>query len=204
MKKNFKQKNKKENIFKKRGFTLLFAVLVSTLVLSVGASIISIALKQIILSGSARDSQFAFYAANTGIECALYLDIVGVDVSNGSATTTETVFATSTDSNSPSIGQPVKCADTSGIIIDNNDSDGIDSDGDLLPDDNWNLEDSNNSATTTFRALLGDDVSYCVDVSVSKYLDGDGRIKTIVNSRGYNTCDENSKRRIERGLRITY
>ena len=67
----------KKVIKKEKGFVLLFSVLVSVLVLAVGASIISISLKQVILSGTGRDSQFAFYAANTGAECALYWDLAG-------------------------------------------------------------------------------------------------------------------------------
>lgn len=58
-----------------RGFTLLLAALISSIVLALGSSIFVIAQKQIILSSLGRDSQFAFYAADTGAECALYWDI---------------------------------------------------------------------------------------------------------------------------------
>ncbi len=58
-----------------RGFTLLMAALVASIVLMLGSSIFSIAQKQIILSSIGRDSQFAFYAADTAAECALYHDI---------------------------------------------------------------------------------------------------------------------------------
>ncbi len=58
-----------------RGFTLLLAALVGSLVLSLGLSIVAIARKSITLSSIGRDSQFAFYAADTGAECALYWDI---------------------------------------------------------------------------------------------------------------------------------
>ena len=57
-----------------RGFTLLLAALVSSIVLAVGAAIFSIAQKQVTLSALGRDSQFAFYAADTIAECALYWD----------------------------------------------------------------------------------------------------------------------------------
>ncbi len=58
-----------------RGFTLLLAALISSIVLMLGSSIFSIAQKQVILSSIGRDSQFAFYAADTAAECALYHDI---------------------------------------------------------------------------------------------------------------------------------
>lgn len=57
-----------------RGFTLLIAVLVSGILLALGFAIFNIASKEITLSSSGRESQFAFYAADSGIECALYWD----------------------------------------------------------------------------------------------------------------------------------
>lgn len=59
---------------KSRGFTLLLASLVASIVLSLGMSIFELAQKSIILSSIGRDSQFAFYAADSGAECALYWD----------------------------------------------------------------------------------------------------------------------------------
>src|ERR1700733_8237439 len=76
-----------------KGFTLLFAVLVSSLILAIGLSVANLTIKEIQLSGTGRASQFAFYAADTGSECALYWDIKG---DNG-----ESIFATSTDSTLP-------------------------------------------------------------------------------------------------------
>jgi len=57
-----------------RGFTLLIAVLVSGILLSLGVAIYNIASKEVTLSSSGRESQFAFYAADSGVECALYWD----------------------------------------------------------------------------------------------------------------------------------
>jgi hypothetical protein len=59
----------------KRGFTLLLAALVASIVLALGSSIFTIAKKQVTLSSLGRDSQFAFYAADTAAECALYYDV---------------------------------------------------------------------------------------------------------------------------------
>lgn len=58
-----------------RGFTLLLAALVASITLSIGISIFEIAQKQITLSSLGKDSQFAFYTADTGAECALYYDV---------------------------------------------------------------------------------------------------------------------------------
>ncbi len=77
-----------------KGFTLLIAVLISGVLLAIGLAIFNITIKEILLSSSGRDSQFAFYAADSGIECALYWD------------QKEVGFATSTTST-------ISCNDTS-------------------------------------------------------------------------------------------
>ena len=61
--------------YTQRGFTLLMAALVASVTLALGSSIFAIARKQITLSALGRESQFAFYAADTGAECALYWDL---------------------------------------------------------------------------------------------------------------------------------
>lgn len=58
-----------------RGFTLLLAVLISGILLALGFALYNIASKELILSSTGRDSQFAFYAADAGVECALYWDL---------------------------------------------------------------------------------------------------------------------------------
>lgn len=63
-----------KNIQKNKGYTLLFAVMVSSLVLAVGISILNISKKEFLLSSSARESITAFYAADSALECAVYHD----------------------------------------------------------------------------------------------------------------------------------
>jgi|GEM_PF-356373 len=58
----------------RRGFTILFAVLIGSLLLSIGLFIAHLSLKEIVLSTAGRNSEIAFFAADTGIECALYWD----------------------------------------------------------------------------------------------------------------------------------
>ena len=57
-----------------RGFTLLIAVILTSVLLSVGLALLDISYKQVVLSSTARQSQYAFYAADSAIECALYWD----------------------------------------------------------------------------------------------------------------------------------
>jgi Tfp pilus assembly protein PilX len=58
-----------------KGYTMLFAVLVSSVVLSVGISILNINKKEYLLASSARESIVAFYAADSALECAAYHDL---------------------------------------------------------------------------------------------------------------------------------
>jgi len=62
--------------FKKgsRGFTLLLAALIASITLALGTSIFTIAQKEVALASIGKDSQYAFYAADTAAECALYWD----------------------------------------------------------------------------------------------------------------------------------
>lgn len=70
MKKLFRKQNE--------GFVALFTVLLAAVILSMALGISSIALKQIFLTASATDANKSFYAADSGIECALYHDLRGI------------------------------------------------------------------------------------------------------------------------------
>ena len=174
---------------KEKGFTLLFAVLLSVLVLSVGASVINIAMKQVILSGIGRESQFAFYAANTGIECALYWDYRD-----------DRVFATSSLSSS--------------YIYNKNDEEiegkvcGVQSIYRTYENEDTDIFDPGKSSelkgVSKFTIKFEDPIQYCSIVTVTKEKLLDGTMITTIESRGYNTCDKNNPRRIERGLQLSY
>ncbi len=57
-----------------RGFALLIAVIFMSVMLTFGLALGSLAYKQEILASSALESQYAFYAADAGMECVLYAD----------------------------------------------------------------------------------------------------------------------------------
>lgn len=59
------------------GFAMLFTVLVVSIILTIAIGIANITFKQGILSNLARDSQMAFFAADSGIECGMYTDFIG-------------------------------------------------------------------------------------------------------------------------------
>jgi hypothetical protein len=177
----------------------LFAVIVSTLVLAVGGSIINIALKQVILSGVGRDSQYAFYAANTGIECALYWDITGSIAGAGG-------FPTSTDFEVPN---SAGCAGTDNIFDARPLNEGgaeFDIEPEVVVDDMDGVEFTQSTfKLRNFQNIEGVNLEYCADVVVYKATDASGLVsETRIQSRGYNTCNIENPRRIERGLEMNY
>lgn len=167
----------------KKGFTLLFAVLVSVLMLSVGASIVNLSVKQIILSGSSRESQYAFYAANTGIECVYYWDLNPPAAGRVFATSSASVPLSSTD-DITCIGRSIYDDYEENVVIQ-----GLEV-----------TDDGGGFATSEFW-LTFDEVGYpyCAYVIVKK-----NGGETQIHSYGYNTCDLDNPRRIERGLRVNY
>ena len=85
---------------KKHGFTLLFASLVGSLLLSLGIATFNIILRELDLSAAARESPHAVYAADYGWECAFYHD-----------RKRPAVFATSTDSRAIPNPTTIRCRD---------------------------------------------------------------------------------------------
>lgn len=65
----------RRKIFKKeKGFALLFTIIVVSIILSIALSLSGIAYKESTFSVSAKSSNEAYFAADTGAECALYWD----------------------------------------------------------------------------------------------------------------------------------
>lgn len=150
---------------KTRGFTLFIAVIITGTLLLIVTGIANLAVRQALISHSSQESQYAFYAADTGIECALYWDVQNPSgVSAFSTTTGSTIFCNK-DANNPGNEWVVGGSDISVI----------------------------NSIT-----FMPD--PYCATVTVTKESDGG----TIVESKGYNTCDLTNPRRVERAVRATY
>ena len=56
----------------KQGFALLMTIIVVSVIISIGLSVLDLTLKQVRLSTNAKDSEIAFHAANAGVECARY------------------------------------------------------------------------------------------------------------------------------------
>ena len=91
-------------IKKNKGFVLLFAVTLAAIFLSIALGIASVSLKEVNFSTSVKNSNDAFYSADTGIECALYYDKTGVFVTGTSPSLTcnnTTITANESNSTTP-------------------------------------------------------------------------------------------------------
>lgn len=54
-----------------KGFVILFAVIISTIIMLISFGIFTVATKSTLLSANSREALAAFYAADGGVECAL-------------------------------------------------------------------------------------------------------------------------------------
>lgn len=69
-----------------KGFALLLSLIVVSVIVVVGLSILDLSIKQVRLSTSAKDSEKAFHAANAGMECARFTRRdLSDDMENGNA-----------------------------------------------------------------------------------------------------------------------
>jgi hypothetical protein len=172
----------KKPISTQSGYTLLFAVLVSVLVLGVAVFITGTARKQFILSSTVRDSMYSFYAADSGIECAaaaykagtLDLTLSSISIPCGGSSHSASPVSPPTIAPDSSLGFASSPAPSqvSGLII-------------ALPQNSCALLTITAGTTTS------------------------GVYQTVIESRGYNVgtsviCPQISSRTVERALRLVY
>lgn len=171
-------KNNKKNT---AGFTLLIAIVVTSMLLLVSFVIVDIALKQVVLSNDAMQSQYAFYNADTGTECALYWDLKNPGGVSAFATDTPGVIACNAGNN----GNPSTISTNSQTVP-------------TIPSEQSLIGGGGaGNPVSIFEVNLSQG---CVIVRVTKNTDN----STTIDSRGYNTCDLTSGNRLERGVTLTY
>ncbi len=169
------------------GFTLLIAVLVSSIMLSIGYSLVNLSVKQILLSAAGRESQFAFYAADAGIECALFYE-------NGAHTIDGlSIFDYQSTTNSVTCGVGGAIPLVRPAYIDS--SPGNPTVGTITS--SLSLQSPIVTRTTT--------PTPCVEIFGTRVYDKANQTSnTTIESAGYNTCDVNSPTRLQRSIRVNY
>ena len=160
-----------------RGIALYIAVTVTAVLVLVSFAIISIALRTVSISSAGKDSQEAFYAADSGSECAIFWDVknpTNPGQSAFSTTTSQVIYCNQDPTNNPI--NPTFPTNTVG--------------------------GGQSNATSTFH-LTFLPKPYCADVTVVKGYNGTVRT-TKIESKGYNTCDTTSPLRVQRAIRVNY
>lgn len=179
----------------KSGYTLLFATIVAALVLGVAAFTTNIVRKQYILSSTAVNSTYSFYATDSAIECA-------------AAAYTNGTLSSSTQASISCNGHTYEPIDwTSGLANGVDISDGF---------------SGNLSKISALGISLQNGSKYnCALISVRDGLNVDGSAQTVIDVQGYNlagnltftsnspslilgSCPQTSPRTIERALRLVY
>ena len=77
----------KKNIKNKKGIVLVLALIITSIIFTIALGAISISIKESNLSTSVKDSDDAFFAAESGAECGLYNDIGGIFTASSSSET---------------------------------------------------------------------------------------------------------------------
>ena len=168
-----------------RGFTLLAAIITTSMLLIVSFVVANVALKQLVLSRSSQESQYSFYNADSGTECAIFWDLKNAGGVSA--------FATSTANTITCNGQSISVA--SPVVP-------------TLPASTPTLIGGGGNANPTSIFKI-DFPKGCTIVKVTKSYPPqapyNGQVLlTQINSYGYNTCDTSASRRFERGVNITY
>jgi hypothetical protein len=161
---------------KNGGYTLLFAILLTSVILAVSVSILSISRKEIILSTAGRDSLTSFYAADSAMECLLYWEGLGA-------------ISTSTSST-------ITCT-TKSYTIDTDDWTQV---GDL-----WTWSSGTGANDYILLGANSSGACAYISIEKG-YEDVNGilQLQNKFTARGYNTCDRANDKRTERGIQVTF
>lgn len=161
---------------KKRGFILLLAVLISTVIFTIGITFSTILYKELILAFTARESQVSYYSADFGVECLRYWGNARED---------------------PRYAAGVLIFDRMAPFED---------DSDRRPEDQGKVECNNQEYVIDTAGefdFIIDDNRYCANIVV-EHLDDEGVHYVQARSWGFNTCNLQNKRRTDRALEVLY
>lgn len=151
---------------KNKGYAILFSVVIVGIISLISFGLSDTAFKQVILSSLVKDSQTAFYKADTASECALYsyFNKGGSEYLDGVTSVPPLSFDCGTDKDGNSYTLNVETG--------------------ILPFYTLSFDNGNNS---------------CFKISIGK---SSNTINII--SDGYNICDSNSQRSVEREIKIDF
>src|SRR5581483_9273097 len=168
--------HQKNNRTSQAGFTLVVAVVITAMLLLISFVVADLATKELLIAQSGKDSQYAFYNAYNGSECAIYWDL-----NNNQA------YTSAFNVNAP------------GSISCNNQT--VTTGSETVPTVPGTPALVGGGGSGNPTSIFSINFSPgCAIVRVTKNPNN----TTTVDSRGYNTCDTSSPRRFERGITLTY
>ena len=187
-------KPKTKHLKPSEGFVLLFALLISSILLATGLGISRIIMREIFLASLARESSVAFFAADTGAECAFhwyyaYKFDSSTFTSNPPIPTTRSLFC-----NGQAIrdGEPGPLKNTAGN----------------------QLNDLRGGVTSTFSfytsqqsvgTVSGNKPLPCASVTLTFLgTDINDPSSVLIKSKGYNSCDLTKAQTLERTIEYTF
>ena len=160
-----------------RGMSLVIALIMTTILLSISLSIGNIILRQLRITTTSTNSQSAFYAADSALECALYWDTITDGTVAGSYEVA--IFGTTTASD----GSQIQCGPNPSNPL------------------SFQKVADELIATTTFDLDYG---NTCARVQVVKNPNrttiSTRGYNTIANATGCDLTDAVNRRLVERGL----
>jgi hypothetical protein len=170
------------------GFAMLFAVLLSSVLISIGLSIFNISIKELSIATAEKDSIQAYYSADSARECFIFWDIV------------RGAFPACLDNNCSNPG------DVSTGVVGDQTVNGVSCASTSIPM-KFTYDDSNKAfdySSTTFFKFPGWPVAPDSGITASKtFINGSPTvIQTIISANGHNTGIIG--RRVERGMSFTY
>jgi Tfp pilus assembly protein PilX len=185
--KNLLQKNK--------GYALMFTVVVVSIISLIAIGLSNATYKQMILSSIARDSQTAFYMADTVVECIEYQDnVVGKFPSNSTAYAGSTFTCGSQNGGTlytltvAAIALPALTNITGAYSI--------------------NLLGNSAGGTAWSSEVVpcfgGTVYKFTVPHSGDPVFGNDTTIDTQILGSGYNICNKNNTRTVERTIKVNY
>lgn len=174
MKNKISIKKIKNIVSKQKGYAILFAVVITSIISVIVAGISNLTYKQLILSSLVKDSQQAFYMADTAIECALYAHFMKGD--NYDNATEENRWSCGTD------------FDDSPFTLKIQDSENIDP---IEDDYELTFQDNKNTPCYEFNVERNENSSgEITDVHIK--------------ARGYNICNKSLLRTVQREIEVYY
>jgi hypothetical protein len=167
---------KLQKIKEQNGYAILFTVVIVSAISVITAGLANTAYKQLILSSLSKDSQSAFYQADTAEECGLYADRLI------RTTGTPAIFLAPT---------AWTCGGSSLMVTPN-----------ILPGTDV---DGNNFSIDTIYPVVETATTPCFRIEITRtYVIATDVLKTSISSKGYNICNKSNLRTVEREVLVKF